>query len=727
MVEFDPRFVDILRKEIAQLRNSGALPTEAKLKEYYHNFASRFGPEQLAALNGEPLLRLMHQRRSANSLMYWLESREGDEFAEGVGTIAGEARSAYGVYNDGTTWLKEGLSVEHEISLHEAVSIAEAQRDEILRGCEMFRQLPQGASDEEYASLDTEISHIAHSVSPTAWGHKYFGLIFPERLDHFHNPVHQRFHVIKALQLPPEQRGRYAIAGRFVAMASALGVPMSHLTTALQRRNGHPHAYWRVLAEDSEGVNGSWELMQAQSCMAIGWPALGDLGWLLKDRANEDRLIELLEQHYSSNARAITNARRQIMSFVLRATESDVVVAADGQGNLGIARVKGNYEFVEGDAFPHRRKVEWLNADAWQMPESEALRTMFWELLNESNHIEIERRLAGLARIPLAGRQGTPAEAPMVGRVRAALVRKGQVILYGPPGTGKTYWALRAAFQMSTSENPPGKVEFCTFHPGFQYSDFVEGLRPEVVDGSMVYQRKDGIFKDMCAQAEEEPNRSFYLVIDEINRGDVPRIFGELLSVIEKNKRSRDVLLPLSKSRFSMPENVYIIGTMSSAMGANSLPDAVLRRRFAFVEIIPDPAVLGDAAVEGIGLASWLAELNKRVRTHVGRNARSLQIGHSYFLRGEQPIRDFASLVETLQDDVIPLLEEYCSGDFAVLEKILGPALIDVEELRVRHEIFERPSWGGLSEALRQMVRSSAPVAGKPAKAERNVLAKSTT
>ncbi|HUI16139.1 MAG TPA: AAA family ATPase [Alphaproteobacteria bacterium] len=724
MIEFDPRFLDILKKDIAGLRASGALPSDVKLRDYYRVFAGRFGPERLAALNGEPLLRLMHQRRSVNSLMYALESRESDEFAEGVGSIAGESRSAYGVYNEGATWLKEGLSAESEISLREAVSIAEAQRDEILRGCELFRQLPPDAGDEEYANLDTEIGRTAHSVSPTAWGHKYFGLIFPERLDHFHNPVHQRFHLIKALQLPPEQRGRYAIAARFVALAKALGVPISHLTTVLQRRNGHPHAYWRVLAEDSEGVEGSWELMQAHSCMAIGWPALGDLGWLLKDRANEDRLTQLLEQHYSSNARTITNARRQIVNFVLRATDDDVVVAADGSGNLGIARVKGEYEFVEGDAFPHRRKVEWLNADAWQMPESEALRTMFWQLMNETNHIEIERRLVGLAQAPLADRRGGLAEAPIVGRVRAALVRKGQVILYGPPGTGKTYWALRAAFQLSTSENPPGKVEFCTFHPGFQYSDFIEGLCPEVVDGSIVYRRKDGIFKDMCAQAEEEPNRSFYLVIDEINRGEVPRIFGELMSVIEKNKRSRDVLLPLSKSRFSMPENVYIIATMGTAVNAASPLDAALRRRFAFIELLPDPSVLGDAAVEGINLAIWLEELNKRIRAHVGRDARGFQLGHSYFLRGEQPIRDFASLSEALQDDIIPLLEEYCGGDFAALEKVLGPTLVDVEGRRVRSDLFEKASSGALIESLRQLAGPGVSAAGKAVKAERAALAK---
>ena len=726
MVEFDPRFVDVLRKEIAQLRNSGALPTEAKLKEYCRNFASRFGPERLSAVNGEPLLRLMHQGQSANSLLHWLESRN-DESPKGFGHIVGDSAAAYGVYQLGGTWFKEGVGGEQEITLHEAVSLAELQRDELLRGCDLLRSLRPDADDEDYAKLDAEMVRAAQSVSPTVWGHRYFSLIFPERLDHFHNPVHQRFHLIKSLQLPPEERGRYAAAGRFVALARALDVPMSHLTIALNHRNGRPHAYWRVSVAEEGGAKGAWQLMQKHSCAAMGWPAVGNLAWLLDDPANEYGLTRLLEQHYSSNPRMLANVRRQIVNFVVRAAEGDIVVAADGRGNHGIGRIKGDYVFGADAAFPHQRQVEWMNVDSWPMPEPEALRTTFWQLMNEVNFIEIERRVAGLSSAPIVPAQGVAAIPPVMSRIRAALARQGQVILHGPPGTGKTYWALRTAFQLSAGEAPAGKVEFCTFHAGYGYADFIEGLRPGIIEGHMVYQRKDGVFKEMCAEAEEEPNRNFYLVIDEINRGDVPRIFGELMSVIEKNKRSRDVILPLSKSRFSVPDNVFMIGTMSAIKGANSLLDAVLRRRFAFVEMMPDPSVLGDAAVEGIGLASWLAELNKRIRAHVGRNARSLQIGHSYFLRGEQPIRDFSSLVETLQDDIIPLLEEYCSGDFAVLEKILGPALIDVEELRVRHEMFERPSWGSLSEALRQMVRSSAPAAGKPAKAERNVLAKSTT
>ncbi|MFI4986341.1 MAG: McrB family protein [Alphaproteobacteria bacterium] len=699
------------------MRQNGKLLPEAKLKEHYRAFASRFGPERLTAVTGEPLLRLMHQRHSPNSLLHWLETKDDDEFAKGVGSIMTESATIYGLYQatSGGPWLKDGLGADQELSVREAVAIAEEQRDELLRGCELLRALPLDAGDVEYAKLEMEMGHIAHSVSSTAWGHRYFALIFPEQLDHFHSAAYQRFHLIKCLQLPPEERGRYACAGRFVALARALDVPMSHLTATLNFRNGRPHGYWRVWAVEDEGDKSSWQLMQARSCIAIGWPALGNLEWLLEEGADEDKLTQRLQQHYPTNPRAIGSARRQILNFVARARQGDFVVAADGRGNLGIGRLKGNYLFDAEAVFPHQRQVEWMNLETWLMPEAEVPRTAFWQLMNQNNLIAIERRLVGLSPAEEAPREHAALASPLVARIRAALQRKGQVILYGPPGTGKTHWALRAAFQLSTREEPPGKVEFCTFHAGFGYEDFIEGLRPAVMDGAMVYRMEDGVFKSFSAAAEEEPMRNFYLVIDEINRGDIPRIFGELMTVIEKNKRNLEVTLPLSKSRFSVPENVLIIGTMNTANRAAPALDPALRRRFAFIEVMPDAAVLGDAAVEGIRLASLMEALNRRILAQVTKDARNFQVGHSFFLRGEQPIGDFASLVEVLQNEVIPLLQKYCSDDFKALERMLGPGLIDAPGLAVHHEMFERPSWAKLSGLLRE-IAASAP-AKQPAAA----------
>src|SRR5262249_25622503 len=196
-----------------------------------------------------------------------------------------------------------------------------------------------------------------------------------------------------------------------------------------------------------------------------------------------------------------------------------------------------------------------------------------------------------------------------IGRIQDVLNRKGQVILYGPPGTGKTYWAERAAKNLAalwnfgtaldelssadrsrlTENAENGFVRFCSFHPGYGYEDFIEGFRPALVNGVLHFSLQNGVFKTLCEQASRNPGNQFYLIVDEVNRGDIPRIFGELLSLLDKPKRGSSALLPLSGDTFHVPENVFVLGTMNTADRSIALLDTALRRRFGFIELLPDP------------------------------------------------------------------------------------------------------------------------------------------
>jgi 5-methylcytosine-specific restriction protein B len=295
---------------------------------------------------------------------------------------------------------------------------------------------------------------------------------------------------------------------------------------------------------------------------------------------------------------------------------------------------------------------------------------------------------------------------PIVTRVESILKRKGQVILYGPPGTGKTYRALAAAHELaarysflkafgdlSPSERTSivgidGFVRICTFHPGWGYEDFIEGLKPmTTVNGQMVFEPRDGIFKRLCLDAVKQPKKKFFLVIDEINRGDLPRIFGELLTIIEVDKRDKEIMLPVTGSCFAVPKNVFLIGTMNTADRSISILDTALRRRFGFIELMPDSSLLADRTAGGLLLGAWLIALNTRLRKHLKRDARNLQIGHAY-LMPSQPITSVAEFARVLRDDIIPLLEEYCYDDFAALKEILGGQLVDAEAGCIREEIF---------------------------------------
>jgi 5-methylcytosine-specific restriction protein B len=184
------------------------------------------------------------------------------------------------------------------------------------------------------------------------------------------------------------------------------------------------------------------------------------------------------------------------------------------------------------------------------------------------------------------------------------------------------------------------------------------------------------------------------LLIDEINRGDVPRIFGELLTLLEKDKRNRPLILPVSRQAFSVPENVRVVATMNTADRSIALLDAALRRRFAFVELRPDCATLGTTSVGGLPLGPWLRELNERIVQHAGRDARNLQVGHAYLLHAGQPLTDAARFLEVFRDDIVPLLEEYCYGDDDALASILGSPLVlrDASDARGRLIPLDEPS-----------------------------------
>jgi 5-methylcytosine-specific restriction protein B len=244
-------------------------------------------------------------------------------------------------------------------------------------------------------------------------------------------------------------------------------------------------------------------------------------------------------------------------------------------------------------------------------------------------------------------------------------------------------------------------IWLCTFHPGYGYEDFLEGYRPHAQGDQLVFELRDGIFKRVCRAAESDPNHAYYLIIDEINRGDIPRIFGELLTLLEKDKRTLAVSLPLSGDQFAVPPNVYIIATMNTADRSIALLDTALRRRFGFVELMPDKALLKDTVIaNSIPLGEWLAGLNRRVLQHIGRDARKLQVGHAYFLEDGQPVSRLDAFARIVRDDIIPLLQEYCYEDYKTLAQLLGESLVDVQGQRIRFELFASNREDELIQAL---------------------------
>lgn len=216
-----------------------------------------------------------------------------------------------------------------------------------------------------------------------------------------------------------------------------------------------------------------------------------------------------------------------------------------------------------------------------------------------------------------------------------------------------------------------------TFHPSYTYEDFIEGFRPiDQSSGGLALHLEDGIFKRVCQTAQAHPNRPYLMLVDEINRGNVAKILGELLTLLERDKRGLTVSLPQSKETFSIPPNVYVLGTMNTADRSIKLLDAALRRRFAFLELMPDLELLRGASVGDLALDEFLEELNRRIANSEGREK---QIGHAYLLQGGSPVSDVEEFGRCFREEILPLLQEYCYDEYGTLAKFIGRGLVDAD------------------------------------------------
>lgn len=278
------------------------------------------------------------------------------------------------------------------------------------------------------------------------------------------------------------------------------------------------------------------------------------------------------------------------------------------------------------------------------------------------------------------------------------------IILYGPPGTGKTYHTIEKAVEIIDGIDPSrthedakkrfdklkekGQIVFTTFHQSMSYEDFIEGIKPKLGRSSLSYIIEDGIFKQIsnaaqknidAAEVNKIPADKYVLIIDEINRGNVANIFGELITLIEEDKRignkeGMTCTLPYSKEKFGVPNNLYIIGTMNTADRSVEALDTALRRRFTFEEMMPKPELLS-ADVEGVDLQKFLDTINKRICLLKDREH---QIGHSYFMNMKVTSKE--TLIDVIFKNVIPLLQEYFYGDYEKIQMVLGETFIPEDD-----------------------------------------------
>jgi MoxR-like ATPase len=449
--------------------------------------------------------------------------------------------------------------------------------------------------------------------------------------------------------------------------------------------------YWKI----SPGENAwQWEECRRGNFIGVGWELFGDIGGMTREefdaRYNEImRSIPELRSDPGWTPRSI----EQLWTFA-SIQQGDVVVANRGTREvLGTGRVAGAYYFVPGQRNGHRFPVVWR--DTPRTVAEEGWRRLLLRLDEESFeglHAEpptpaealgargaepasavaasavaasaVAEERSGYrvdrSRLPIVPRihhpsygidecaRDTGIAAETLGRWVRAIERKGQAIIYGPPGTGKTYVAEHLARHIAGGGD--GLVQLVQLHPAYAYEDFVLGIRPRTrADGTLEYPLVPGRFLRFCEEARACTGVSV-LILDEINRADLARVFGELMYLLEY----RDAEVPLAGGiQFSIPGNVRIIGTMNTADRSIAVVDHALRRRFAFIALGPSYDLLLRFHAGSGFAADRLVELLARVNREI--NDAHYELGISYFLRDdiEEQIEDIWRM------EIEPYLEEY--------------------------------------------------------------------
>ena len=364
----------------------------------------------------------------------------------------------------------------------------------------------------------------------------------------------------------------------------------------------------------------------------------------------------------------------------------DIVLVRYGVTNgRGIGVVEAN-GYSDGWSDNSRISVIWINKRGAPL-QGQTDRRAFGYAGKETRSYKAFKQTEGYSKtlrlIDELSRNGTDGK-PGPDHEATAMVPLNQV-LYGPPGTGKTFDAVSEAVRVIDGNLPDGRestkarfddlreeerVEFVTFHQNYAYEDFIEGIRPVLDDTKKLrYELRDGIFKQIAQRASEDPGNRYVLVVDEINRGNVAKIFGELITLVEPSKRigredEAQATLPYSQESFGVPDNLYLIGTMNTADRGIALLDVALRRRFEFVERMPD-AELVEEDIEGVRGRDLLRAINERIVENLDRDH---QIGHTYFLG----IRTLEGLKRAFQTQVVPLLQEYFYDDWEKMRRVLN-------------------------------------------------------
>ncbi len=426
--------------------------------------------------------------------------------------------------------------------------------------------------------------------------------------------------------------------------------------------------YW--LYSPGNGAN-YWDEFYNDEIIAIGWEEIGNLS----NYANKNEMKKAMREKYDPS-KPYKNDAHATWQFANEMKVGDIVFVKKGLHTIvGRGVVESDYEFdLTRSYYNNVRKMNWTHKGEWEHPGQAAIKVLT-DITSYTDYVDTLRALFEEDIDPAVEENSVEGLKPyskadflkdvyisedQYDDLVALVKKKKNVILQGAPGVGKTYAAKRLAYSIMGVKDPE-RVMMVQFHQSYSYEDFIMGFRPMQNGG---FELKKGAFYNFCKSAEiDSEDTPYFFIIDEINRGNLSKIFGELFMLIEADKRGIELKLLYADENFSIPKNVYIIGMMNTADRSLALLDYALRRRFAFYDMKPGFESDGfknykhNLSSERFnGLVDCIESLNTTIASDDSLGE-GFCIGHSYLCNLEET--SYQTLAGIVDYEIVPLLKEY--------------------------------------------------------------------
>lgn len=652
-----------------------------KADTLHENFINHFGIEHLKSLSGKELLTSLFYNDKGNKLNLCYVLEMDKDMREIFGSIAGGAAYKFGLFFHKKTqsWTCGSPAKPVKLTENEAIQKAEEIRNDLVAGAEIISSFGPLNSTADYEQLYKQLEHI--SGINTVWRMKYYQMLFPILFAPFYGQDIQ-LDVLHFLNQTPSEipfirMGQIAL---FSKKCNIPGIVFGHIWGRSTNHNNksndsetntlsdkkHKLHYWMYTVFDDT----SWMECQQKEIMVLGMDNIGDYS---QYDSKESLRQELISTYDNSTSRK--NQALMAWNFANKLAINDVIFAKRSNTLVGKGIVTGDYIFDDSrQEYKNIRTVKWLQIGEWEHPGKsvakrltditpytdyiEKLITIFTpdELDDVDTQPEVD--------YPEYSSADFLSDVYMSEQDYETLVNvlkmKKNIILQGAPGVGKTFTAKRLAYSIIGAKNSD-RVQMIQFHRSYSYEDFIEGYRP-TENGFTI---KKGSFYKFCKLAEDDDENDYFFIIDEINRGNLSKIFGELFMLIEKDKRGIELQLLYSDENFSVPPNVYIIGMMNTADRSLAMLDYALRRRFSFFTMKPGFNTIGFQTYQDSlksdafkKLISCIKQLNSKIAADISLGE-GFCIGHSYFCGLTAKTATVRTLTSIIEYELIPLLKEY--------------------------------------------------------------------